>query len=60
MWAIATEDLIVHRLVDLQEGDVKTSDDFREVDAAVLEDWLGAEAMKIIYGRFVKAQLLSS
>ena len=46
-------------LTDLQEGDVKMCVDFREVYTAVLEDWLGLDAAKILNGRFAKAQIMS-
>jgi uncharacterized protein (DUF1501 family) len=47
-------------LTDLQEGDVKMSVDFREVYAAVLEDWLGVDAAKILVGSFTKVPLFRS
>ncbi len=37
-------------LVDLQDGDLKMSVDFRRIYATVLEDWLGLES-RIALGR---------
>jgi uncharacterized protein (DUF1501 family) len=40
------------KLLDLQDGDLKMSVDFRRVYAAVLEDWLGLPAKTALGGAF--------
>jgi uncharacterized protein (DUF1501 family) len=40
------------RLLDLQDGDLKMTVDFRRVYAAVLEDWLGLPARPTLGGTF--------
>jgi uncharacterized protein (DUF1501 family) len=44
-------------LTDLQAGDLKTGLDFRQVYAAVLEDWLGLPARAILGGEFTRLPL---
>ncbi|MCA9037860.1 MAG: DUF1501 domain-containing protein [Planctomycetaceae bacterium] len=39
-------------LQDLQEGDLKHHTDFRQVYAAVLEDWLQCSSQEVLRGRF--------
>ena len=41
-------------LTDLDNGDLKFTQDFRGVYAAVLEDWLKAPSDKVLGGRFAK------
>jgi uncharacterized protein (DUF1501 family) len=45
------------RLLDLQDGDLKMTTDFRRVYAAVLEDWLGLPARTALGGTFEKLSL---
>jgi uncharacterized protein (DUF1501 family) len=45
-------------LTDLSQGDLKFTTDFRSVYAAVLEDWLKAEARPILKGKFPKLGLI--
>jgi uncharacterized protein (DUF1501 family) len=44
-------------LSDLDDGDLKMNVDMREIYAAVLEDWLGVNATRILGGNFAKAKL---
>jgi uncharacterized protein (DUF1501 family) len=43
--------------LDLEEGDLKRSIDFRQVYATVLEDWLGLPAQKTLGGEFERLPL---
>lgn len=45
-------------LVDLTDGDLKYTVDFRQVYASVLEDWLGIDQSKVIYQKFEKIGIL--
>ena len=45
-------------LLDLEDGDLKSSVDFRQVYATVLEDWLGLVAESAIGGRFERLALV--
>jgi uncharacterized protein (DUF1501 family) len=47
-------------LLDLQDGDLKTSVDFRQVYATVLEDWLGLPSRQALGGDFARLPLLRS
>ena len=40
------------KLSDLQDGDLKHHTDFRQVYAAVLENWLGCDSSGILKGKF--------
>jgi uncharacterized protein (DUF1501 family) len=40
------------KLLDLQDGDLKMSIDFRRVYAAVLDDWLGLPSETALHGKF--------
>jgi uncharacterized protein (DUF1501 family) len=44
-------------LTDLIDGEPKMTTDFRQVYAAVLEDWLGLAAEEVLAGRFMRAPL---
>jgi uncharacterized protein (DUF1501 family) len=44
-------------LVDLDQGDLKHTVDFRSVYAGILEDWLRAPSEKVLGGTFPKAAL---
>jgi uncharacterized protein (DUF1501 family) len=46
------------RLLDLQDGDLKMTVDFRRVYAAVLQDWLGLPAKAALGGMFTPLPLL--
>jgi uncharacterized protein (DUF1501 family) len=46
-------------LTDLDRGDLKFNVDFRSVYAAVLEDWMGAPASKILGREHRKARILT-
>jgi uncharacterized protein (DUF1501 family) len=48
------------KLLDLQEGDLKMSVDFRQVYATVLEDWLGLPSKPSLDGEFAKLSLFRS
>ena len=45
-------------LTNLDEGDLKFNTDFREVYAALLEDWMGADSMAILGKKFKNANVL--
>jgi uncharacterized protein (DUF1501 family) len=45
-------------LGDLDNGDIKTSVDLRDVYAALLEDWLEVDAKSVLGGSFRKANVL--
>jgi uncharacterized protein (DUF1501 family) len=45
------------RLLDLQDGDLKMTIDFRRVYATVLEDWLGLPGKSISSSTFEKLPL---
>lgn len=45
-------------LTDLQEGDLKSNIDFRQVYATVLDSWLGLDAAKSLAGRFPSLELV--
>ena len=47
-------------LTDLDDGDLKFNVDFRSVYAAVLEDWMGAPAEKILGREFPKASIVKA
>ena len=47
-------------LTELDQGDLKFSVDFRSVYTAVLEDWMGAPAAKVLGRRFRKARILKA
>jgi uncharacterized protein (DUF1501 family) len=47
------------RLLDLDEGDLKTTVDFRQVYASVLEDWLGMPSKPALDGVFKKPALFN-
>jgi len=47
-------------LKNLDHGDLKHTVDFRSVYACILHDWMGADAGKIIGGRFPKVNLLKT
>jgi uncharacterized protein (DUF1501 family) len=40
------------KLLDLQDGDLKTHIDFRQIYATILEDWLGLSAKSALGGEF--------
>jgi uncharacterized protein (DUF1501 family) len=44
-------------LSDLDGGDIKMSTDLREIYAAILENWLGVEATRVLGGAFPKAPI---
>ena len=46
-------------LTDLDQGDLKFTVDFRSIYAAVLEDWMGADAVQVLGGRFRKAKVIT-
>jgi uncharacterized protein (DUF1501 family) len=48
------------RLLDLQDGDLKMTVDFRRVYAGVLEDWLGLPSKPALGGDFEKLPLVRS
>jgi uncharacterized protein (DUF1501 family) len=48
------------KLLDLQEGDLKMTTDFRCVYASVLEDWLGLPSKPALAGDFAKLPLFRS
>jgi uncharacterized protein (DUF1501 family) len=47
-------------LMDLADGDLKMSVDFRRVYATVLEDWLGLPAKEALGGTFEPLPLFAS
>ena len=47
-------------LTKLDEGDLNYNIDFREVYAAVLEDWMGADSKAILGKKYKKADVLQS
>jgi uncharacterized protein (DUF1501 family) len=47
-------------LTDLDEGDLKFNVDFRSVYAAVLEDWLGADAQQVLGKPYRKAKIIKA
>ena len=47
-------------LTKLDEGDLVYNTDFREVYAAVLEDWMGADSKPILGKKYSKAKVLKS
>lgn len=47
-------------LTDLDEGDLKFNVDFRSVYAAVLEDWMGAPADKVLGRAYKKAKIVKA
>ncbi len=47
-------------LTDLDQGDLKFTVDVRSVYTAVLEDWMGAPAAKVLGRRFRKARILEA
>jgi uncharacterized protein (DUF1501 family) len=48
------------KLLDLDDGDLRWSLDFRRVYATVLDDWLGLDAIATLGGRFEKLPLFQS
>jgi uncharacterized protein (DUF1501 family) len=47
-------------LSNLDGGDIKMSTDLREIYAAILEDWIGVDAAKVLDSEFAKAPILQS
>lgn len=47
-------------LTDLIDGEPKMITDFRQVYAAVLEDWLGLAAPEVLSGRFARLRLFQT
>ena len=47
-------------LTKLDEGDLVYNTDFREVYAAVLEDWMGADSTTILGKKYKKADVLTT
>ncbi|NBX25191.1 MAG: DUF1501 domain-containing protein [Planctomycetes bacterium] len=47
-------------LTDLDNGDLKFTQDFRGVYAALLEDWMKAPADKVLGGKFAKARIVKA
>jgi uncharacterized protein (DUF1501 family) len=47
-------------LSDLEDGDIKTSIDLRQVYAAILEDWLKVDSASVLGERFQKCALMRS
>jgi uncharacterized protein (DUF1501 family) len=47
-------------LVDLDEGDLKMSVDFRQIYATILTDWLGLDASPILGKKFAPLKLFTS
>jgi uncharacterized protein (DUF1501 family) len=47
-------------LTDLDDGDLRFNVDFRSVYTAVLEDWMGAPADKILGKQFKKAKIIKT
>ena len=45
-------------LTDLDNGDLKFTQDFRGVYAALLEDWLKTPSAKVLGGNFTKANVI--
>jgi uncharacterized protein (DUF1501 family) len=45
------------KLLDLQDGDLKMTTDFRRVYGSVLEDWLGLPSKLALGGDFPRLQL---
>ncbi len=45
-------------LTDLDNGDLKFTQDFRGLYAALLEDWMKAPSEKVLGGRFAKAKVV--
>ena len=48
------------RLLDLDDGDLKMSIDFRAVYASVLEHWLEIDSAKALHGQWRPAKLFAS
>jgi uncharacterized protein (DUF1501 family) len=48
------------RLLDLEDGDLRTGIDFRRVYASVLEGWLGLKAREALGGTFGSLPLFRS
>jgi uncharacterized protein (DUF1501 family) len=48
------------KLLDLQDGDLKMTVDFRRVYASVLQDWLGLPSKLALGGDFAKLNLFRS
>ena len=48
------------RLLDLDDGDLKMSIDFRRVYATVLKDWLAVDAAAVLAGDFDSLPLFSA
>jgi uncharacterized protein (DUF1501 family) len=46
-------------LTNLDQGDLKFNTDFREVYAAVLENWMGADSKAILGKKYKKADVLT-
>ena len=47
-------------LTDLDNGDLKFTQDFRGVYAALLEDWLKTPSTKVLGGTFAKAKIITA
>jgi hypothetical protein len=45
-------------LLDLDDGDLKMTVDFRRIDAAVLQNWLALPSLAALGGRFEPLPLL--
>ncbi|HEY2837997.1 MAG TPA: DUF1501 domain-containing protein [Pirellulales bacterium] len=45
-------------LADLQDGDLKTQHDFRQVYATLLDDWLGVSSGEVLGAKFERLQIL--
>jgi uncharacterized protein (DUF1501 family) len=48
------------KLLDLEDGDLKMTTDFRGIYATVLEDWLGLSSKPALHGVFAKLPLFRS
>lgn len=48
------------RLDDLEDGDLKHAIDFREIYAAIIEDWFAVESLGILGAKYEKANLFAS
>ena len=47
-------------MTDLENGDLKTQFDFRQVYATLLEDWVGVNSAKVLGGSFDRLKLIAS
>ncbi|MEM7313372.1 MAG: DUF1501 domain-containing protein, partial [Planctomycetota bacterium] len=46
-------------LEDLSEGDLQSNIDFRQIYAALLDDWLGIEPDRILNGKYPSLKLFT-